>query len=134
MLRRATEWTIQNRAPDGRSQLRYPSDLTDDEWKLVEPLIPAGKPGGGKRTVVMREIVNGLMYVLSTGCRWRAIASDLPPKSTVYDYFDLWSYDGTLNSIHHALYELTRQQRQLADTSANTLPHLTSRSSSSPTP
>src|SRR5271166_6772327 len=49
---------------------------------------------GDKRTVVMREVVNGLMYVLSTGCQWRAIPKDLPPKSTVHDYFDLWTYDG----------------------------------------
>ena len=55
------------------SELRYPSDLTDNEWRLVEPLIPPGKRGGDKRTVVMREVVNGLMYVLSTGCQWRAI-------------------------------------------------------------
>jgi transposase len=58
--------------------LRYPSDLTDDEWGLVEPLIPPGKTGGGKRTVIMREVVNGLMYILSTGCQWRAIPKDLP--------------------------------------------------------
>ena len=61
-----------------------------------EPLIPPRKRGGGKRTVVMREVVNGLMYILSTGCQWRAIPKDLPPKSTIYDYFDLWTYDGTL--------------------------------------
>ena len=89
-------WTSKNRGRYDRSKLRYPSDLTDDEWKLVEPLIPPGKPGGGKRTVIMREVVNGLMYVLSTGCQWRAIPKDLPPKSTIYDYFDLWTYDGTL--------------------------------------
>ena len=59
-------WTSQNRACYDRSKLRYPSDLTDDEWRLVEPLIPPGKRGGGKRTVIMREVVNGLMYVLST--------------------------------------------------------------------
>ena len=53
-------------------------------------------------TVIMREVVNGLMYVLSTACQWRAIPKDLPPKSTVYDYFDLWTYDGTLQRIHHA--------------------------------
>ena len=63
-----------------------------------------GKSGGGKRTVIMREVVNGLMYILSTGCQWRAIPKDLPPKSSVYDYFDLWTYDGTLERIHHALY------------------------------
>ena len=76
-------WTSQNRARYDRSKLRYPSDLTDDEWGLVAPLIPPGKRGGGKRTVIMREVVNGLMYVLSTGCQWRAIPKDLPPKSTI---------------------------------------------------
>jgi transposase len=68
-------WTNENRGRYDRSRLRYPSDLTDDEWNLVEPLIPPGKRGGDKRTVVMREVVNGLMYVLSTGCQWRAIPS-----------------------------------------------------------
>src|ERR1700704_5595809 len=97
-------WTNENRARYDRSHLRYPSDLTDDEWKLVEPLIPPGKRGGDKRTVIMREIVNGLMYILSTGCQWRGIPKDLPPKRTLSDYFDLWAYDGTLGDIHHALY------------------------------
>jgi transposase len=105
-------WTERNRARYDRSKLRYPSDLTDEEWQLVEPLIPPGKPGGGKRTVNMREVVDGLMYVLSTGCQWRAIPKDLPPKSTVYDYFDLWTYDGTLVRIHHALYVRCREQEQ----------------------
>jgi transposase len=105
-------WTTQNRARYDRSKLRYPSDLTDAEWKLVEPLIPPGKPGGDKRTVNMREIVNALMYILSTGCQWRAIPKDLPPKSTVYDYFDLWTYDGTLGRMHHALYQQCREQAQ----------------------
>lgn len=58
-------WTKQNRGHYDRSQLRYPSDLTDDEWRLIEPLISPGKRGGSKRTVVMREVVNGLLYVLS---------------------------------------------------------------------
>ena len=63
-------WTnAENRARYDRSHLRYPSDLSDDEWKLVEPLIPPGKRGGDKRTVIMREVVNGLMYILSTGCQ-----------------------------------------------------------------
>src|SRR4249920_1197223 len=64
-------WTNENRARYDRSHLRYPSDLTDDEWQLVEPLIPPGRRGGDKRTVIMREVVNGLMYILSTGCQWR---------------------------------------------------------------
>ena len=80
-------WTSKNRGRYDRSKLRYPSDLTDAEWGLVEPLIPPGKTGGGKRTVIMREVVNGLMYILSTGCQWRAIPKDLPPKSSVYDCF-----------------------------------------------
>ena len=105
-------WTSKNRARYDRSKLRYPSDLTDDEWGLVEPLIPPGKTGGGKRTVIMREVVNGLMYILSTGCQWRAIPKDLPPKSSVYDYFDLWTYDGTLERIHYAL---TRSMSSVAN-------------------
>jgi transposase len=105
-------WTSKNRARYDRSKLRYPSDLTDDEWRLVEPLIPPGKTGGGKRTVIMREVVNGLMYILSTGCQWRAIPKDLPPRSSVYGYFDLWTYDGTLERIHHALYEQCRERER----------------------
>jgi transposase len=105
-------WTTANRGRYDRGKLRYPSDLTDGEWELVAPLIPPGKSGGGKRTAIMREVVNGLMYVLSTGCQWRAIPKDLPPKSTVYDYFDLWTYDGTLDRIHHALYRRCREREQ----------------------
>src|SRR6202049_4052729 len=94
-------WTSKSPARYDHSKLRYASDLTD-EWGLVEPLIPPGKTGGGKRTVIMPQVVNGLMYILSTGCQWRAIPKDLPPKSSVYDYFDLWTYDGTLERIHYA--------------------------------
>ena len=84
-------WTTQNRKRYDRSQLRYPSDLTDDEWAYVAPLIPPAKPGGNKRTVDIRAVMNGVMYVLSTGCQWRAQPKDLPPKSTVHDYLILWS-------------------------------------------
>ena len=104
-------WTSENRGRYERSRLRYPSDLTDEEWALVEPLIPLAKRGGNRRTVNVREVVNGLMYVLSTGCQWRAIPKDLPPRSTVYDYFDLWSWDGTLDRIHDALYVRCRAGR-----------------------
>ena len=79
------------------------------EWKLVEPLIPPAKRGGDKRTVDIREVVNALMYVLSTGCQWRAIPKDLPPRSTAHGYFDLWSWDGTLDRIHHELYMKCRE-------------------------
>ena len=62
--------------------------------------------------MTVREVVNGLMYILSTGCQWRAIPKDLPPRSTVYDYFDLWSWDGTLDRIHHALYVECRERAE----------------------
>ena len=103
-------WTNENRHRYDRGTLRYPSDLTDAEWALIEPLIPRAKRGGNKRTVVMREVVNGLMYVLSTGCQWRAIPRDLPARSTVHRYFNQWTYDGTVNCIHHALYIACREQ------------------------
>ena len=102
-------WTTENRPRYKRDHLRYPSDLTDDEWGLVGPLIPPGKRGGGKRRVDIREVMNGVMYVLSTGCQWRYLPKDLPPRSTVNYYFGLWNWDGTLDRIHHALYVECRE-------------------------
>jgi transposase len=101
-------WAPENRGRYDRSKLRYPSDLTEGEWALVVPLIPPAKRGGNRRHVDVREIA--LMYILSTGCQWRALPKDLPPRSTVHDYFDLWSWDGTLDRIHHALYAKCREQ------------------------
>ena len=103
-------WTPENRPIYNRDRLRYPSDLTDAEWQLVEPLIPSAKSGGGARRVDMRGVVNGVMYVLSTGCQWRYIPKDLPPRSTVNGYFCLWGYDGTLEKMHHTLYVKCREQ------------------------
>jgi transposase len=113
-------WTQDNRGRYERSKLRYPSDLTDDEWALVKPLIPPAKRGGNKRHVDERAIVDGLMYILSTGCQWRALPKDLPPRSTVHDYLDLWNWDGTLDRIHHELYVKCREQagRQASPTAA----------------
>src|SRR5208337_3058966 len=105
-------WTNENRALYDRSHLRYPSDLTDEEWELIEQQIPPAKRGGGKRTVTMREVVNGVMYVLSTGCQWRALPKGLPPRSTVHGYLELWNWDGTLDRIHHTLYVKCREQAQ----------------------
>jgi transposase len=99
----------ENRPKYNRDNLRYPSDLTDDEWSHIEPIIPPAKRGGRKRSVEPQEIVNGLMYVLSTGCQWRYVPKDLPPKSTLFGYFDLWNWDGTLDRIHHALYVKCRE-------------------------
>jgi transposase len=105
-------WTVENRARYESSQLRYPSDLTDEEWSLAKAQIPQAKRGGNKRTVDMREVLNGLMYVLSTGCQWRAIPKDLPPRSTVHHYFCRWQDDRTLDRLHHALYVLCREQAE----------------------
>ena len=111
-------WTTENRQRYNRDKLRYPSDLTDEEWTLVEPQIPPAKHGGRHRTVVVREVVNGVMYVLSTGCQWRYLPKDLPPKSTVHDYLTRWNYDGTIERIHHALYVQCREaaERQASPT------------------
>lgn len=102
-------WTKTNRGKYNRDGLRYPSDLTDAEWALVEPLIPPAKRGGRRREVDVREVLNGLLYVLSTGCQWRAVPKDLPPKSTLFGYFDLWNWDGTLGLIHQELYVKCRE-------------------------
>lgn len=103
-------WTDKHRRAADRRGLRYPSDLTDAEWALVEPMIPPAKHGGRRREVNVREVLNGLFYVLSTGCQWTAVPKDLPPKSTLYDYLDLWDWDGTLERIHHALYVAAREK------------------------
>jgi transposase len=105
-------WTVENRGRYDRRKLRYPSDLTDDEWALVKPLIPPAKRGGNKRTVDVREVVNGLMYILSTGCQWAALPKDLPPRSTVNYYFLRWQHDRTLARLHHALYVQCREQAE----------------------
>lgn len=113
-------WTKENRVLYQRDGLRYPTDLTDAEWAEICPLIPPSRSGGNKRTVNVREVVNGLMYLLGTGCQWRAIPKDLPPRSTVHDYFDRWSHDGTVERIHHTLYIACREQdgREASPTAA----------------
>src|SRR5258707_7367215 len=108
-------WTAKNRGRYDRSALRYPSDLTDDEWALVEPLIPPARRGGNKRHVDEREVMNGIMYVLSTGCQWRAIPKNLHPRSTGHDDLHLLSHDGTHDSTHHTLYLAGREPGQHQD-------------------
>lgn len=113
-------WTIENRRRYDRSGLRHPSDLTDEEWSLIAPQIPPAKRGGNKRTVNVREVVNAVMYLLGTGCQYRALPKDLPPRSTVYDYFVRWDADRTLDRIHHALYVQCREKagREASPTAA----------------
>ena len=102
-------WKPEHRAAADRRGLRYPSDLTDAEWALVAPLIRPAKRGGRPRTVNIREVLNAIFYVLWTGCQWKALPKDLPPRSTVWEYLDLWDWDGTLSRIHHALYVEVRE-------------------------
>ena len=87
---------------------RYPSDLTDAQWKRIEPLIPPAKPGGRDRAHAMRDIVDALFYVLRSGCSWRMLPHDLPPWQTVYTYFQQWRDDGIIERIHTALRQQVR--------------------------
>ena len=103
-------WKPEHRLLANRSGLRYPSDLSDAEWELVTPLIPPARRGGRRRSVDVREVLNAVFYVLSTGCQWKAMPKDLPPKSTTYFYFTLWDWDGTLERIHDALYIAVRER------------------------
>src|SRR6476619_7385844 len=87
---------------------RYPSDLTDVQWAIVEPLIPPAKSGGRPRGVDMREVVNAILYLNRSGCQWDMLPHDLPPKSTVYEYFAQWRDDGTWQEILDALRQAVR--------------------------
>jgi transposase len=109
-------WTMENRGRYNRDQLRYPSDVTEEEWAEIAPLIPSARRGGRKRSVNIREVFNGLLYVLSTGCQWRAIPKDFPPRSTIFDYLARWQADGTLGRIHTALYVRCREQAERSPT------------------
>ncbi len=87
----------------------YPSDLTDEQWALLEPLLPPPKPGGRPRSVDLREVVNAMLYLLRTGCPWRSLPHDLPPWGTVWAYFRRWREDGTLDRLHAALRDRVRE-------------------------
>jgi putative transposase len=92
---------------------RYPTDLTDAEWQLLAPLIPASKPGGRPPLHDRRELVNAMAYWLRAGCAWRLLPHDLPPWQTVYHYFRSWRQQGLWEQIHHRLHvqERLRQGR-----------------------
>lgn len=77
----------------------YPSDLTDQQWELIRDLIPEARPGGRPREVDMREVINAILYLTRSGCQWDMLPHDLPPKSSVYDYFAAWRDDGTWQEI-----------------------------------
>lgn len=90
------------------SRRAYPTDLTDAQWALLEPYVPAPKPGGRPAKHPRREVVNAMLYVLRGGIAWRLLPHEFPPWQTVYDYFRLWRIEGTWERINTALRERVR--------------------------
>src|SRR3954468_11628134 len=90
---------------------KYPSDVTDEQWALVRDLIPV-YPGGRPRKTNLRDVVDAVFYVLRTGCQWRYLPKDFPPKSTAWRYFDEWRHNGTLDAIHDTLRKKVRTQEK----------------------
>ena len=93
-----------------KTRKSYPSDQTDEQWALIEPLLPPEKPRGAPRQVDLREVMDTLLYISRTGCQWRFIPHDLLPKSTVWDYFKAWQKDGTWQRLTDALRRRVRQE------------------------
>ncbi len=87
----------------------YPSDLTDAQWRLIERRIPPAKPGGRRRSVDMREVMNGVLYLVRTGCSWRQLPHDFPPWGTVHYYYRRFRRNGAWQRIHDALRDKVRQ-------------------------
>jgi len=92
------------------SRRHYPTDLTDAEWKLLEPLVPPVKAGGRPAKHDRREIVDAILYVLRSGCAWRLLPHDFPPYQSIYHYFRLWRIEGTWEKANHTLREQTRKR------------------------
>ena len=90
--------------------MSYPSDLTDEEWAVIAPLIPAAKPGGRPRRVDMRALMNALFYQQRTGCQWRYLPKEYPPWPTVWSYFWRWRQAGIWEQLHTQLREALRVQ------------------------
>ena len=81
----------------------YPTDLTDAEWAVLEPLLPAAKPGGRPRTTCLRQVLEAIFYVLRSGCQWRMVPKEFPPYQTVYEYFRTWRVTGVWERLHDTL-------------------------------
>lgn len=94
----------------GSPRKPYPSDLSDAQWALIEPLLPPLQPAGRPRTVSIREVVNAILYLAKNGCGWRALPHDFPREGTVRGYFHDWSRRGVWQSVHDALRRATRIQ------------------------
>ena len=113
-------WTASARQQYRRSGRRYATDVTDEEFALIEPLLPPAKRGGRGRTTLLREVLNGLLYLLRTGCPWHMLPNEFPPKSTVYDYFRRFWQEGIWSSIQTTLLMAAREQagREASPTAA----------------
>ncbi|MEM1192868.1 MAG: IS5 family transposase [Pseudomonadota bacterium] len=103
-------WNPFTRAQHDRSRLRYASDLTDAEWRLLEPLMQPQSPLGRRRRTNMRDVMAGIFYVLQSGCAWHLIPKDFPPKSTVYRYFQYFIQEGLWDQIMGILHARLREQ------------------------
>ena len=86
----------------------YPTDISDEEWNILEALIPPEKPGGRPRTTDMREVINAIWYILRSGCQWRLLPHEFPPWSTVWSYFRIWRKTGVWEQMHTTLRERLR--------------------------
>ena len=114
-------WTQEHRKTYVRVGGRYPSDMTDAEWAVIEPLIPAAKPGGRPRKTDMRAAINAILYLLRTGCPWRYLPRDgFPPRSTVYNIFRNFQKDGVWDAIWDKLHMALREdmEREASPTAA----------------
>lgn len=103
-------WTEATRRQYRRDGLRYASNLTDAEWALIEPFMPAARRIGRPRTTCLRAVVEAILYLASTGCQWRQLPKEFPPYSTVQGYFYAWSRDGTFERINHVLVAASRER------------------------
>ena len=102
-------WTAATRGDYVRASGTYASDVTDGEWALIAPLLPAARPGGRPRLACLRRVVNAIFYLLQTGCQWRMLPRDFPPRSTVYGYFRTWIVAGVWTHVHDVLYRRSRE-------------------------
>jgi transposase len=102
-------WTKEARIQHAPREERYPSDVTDAEWAIIAPMIPPPRQGGRHRETDMRDVMNAVRYVLRTGCQWRQLPKNFPPRSTVYNYFWEWTRYGVLDRIHHMLLVKVRE-------------------------
>src|SRR5471030_43981 len=113
-------WTPTTRMQHIRETNRYQTDVTDKEWRVIEPHLPAANNTGRPRAWPMREIINGIFYVMRAGCPWRLLPSDLPPWSTIYRWFATFRDESRFEKINHALVMLDRERvgRQSSPTGA----------------